>query len=241
MPLRKKLTWTLAVVVVALLVAWPFRKDQPSSSEAADKVADELDWRGQGADLVLDIGGSQNTLPDHAVDDRPAAIQFSASSKDLSSTVKVKAPALRQTVPPPSLAQAFEPGSVTTSPATVGSPATVNSAVTATENTSSNLVDQYTFLSAPQQNGDKENHDRQPPARMANLPKSGTVEPAADAHPEPSSPTRRHRISDGDSLPELAQKYLGDRNRHLEIYQLNRDLLSTPNALPIGIEIQIPN
>jgi len=56
------------------------------------------------------------------------------------------------------------------------------------------------------------------------------------------SPDRhlRHKIVDGDTLDSLAEKYLGSANRGTEIYELNRDLLSTPDVLPIGVELKIP-
>ena len=52
--------------------------------------------------------------------------------------------------------------------------------------------------------------------------------------------TRTHRIVNGDSLPALAQRYLGNEDRAGEIFEANRDLLSSPDALPIGIELRIP-
>jgi len=50
----------------------------------------------------------------------------------------------------------------------------------------------------------------------------------------------RHRLRDGDSLSELARRYLGDAQRQLDIYHLNRDLLPSPDLLPVGVEIRIP-
>lgn len=50
----------------------------------------------------------------------------------------------------------------------------------------------------------------------------------------------RHRIIDGDSLPDLADQYLGDRQLYLELYEYNRDILDSPDLLPIGQEIRIP-
>ena len=50
-----------------------------------------------------------------------------------------------------------------------------------------------------------------------------------------------HVVVDGDTLEQLAVKYLGDRKRFMEIYQLNRDLLPSPNVLPIGAELRLPS
>jgi nucleoid-associated protein YgaU len=52
--------------------------------------------------------------------------------------------------------------------------------------------------------------------------------------------TREHRIADGDTLIKLAQKYLGRPDRYLEIYDRNRDVLTNPDLLPIGVILKIP-
>ena len=47
-------------------------------------------------------------------------------------------------------------------------------------------------------------------------------------------------IVDGDSLERLAGRYLDDSRRAHEIYEANRELLASPDLLPIGVEIVIP-
>jgi nucleoid-associated protein YgaU len=49
-----------------------------------------------------------------------------------------------------------------------------------------------------------------------------------------------HRIVDGDTLEGLAQLYLGSPARAREIFDANRDVLSDPRLLPIGVELKIP-
>jgi len=51
---------------------------------------------------------------------------------------------------------------------------------------------------------------------------------------------RTHTIRDGDTLSYLAQHYLGSGQRHLEIFQANRDVLRHPDLLPIGVKLKIP-
>jgi len=69
-------------------------------------------------------------------------------------------------------------------------------------------------------------------------------EPAQPEKVEPRPGTagksERHRIVDGDTLHKLAQAYLGDRDRYLDIFQANRGVLSDPRLLPIGVELAIP-
>ncbi|HMO86713.1 MAG TPA: LysM peptidoglycan-binding domain-containing protein, partial [Lacipirellulaceae bacterium] len=49
-----------------------------------------------------------------------------------------------------------------------------------------------------------------------------------------------HVVHNGDTLERLAERYLGDRARALEIFDLNRDVLENPHLLPIGAELRLP-
>ncbi len=49
-----------------------------------------------------------------------------------------------------------------------------------------------------------------------------------------------HRVADGDTLESLAERYLGTSARADEILAANRESLSDPKLLPIGIELKIP-
>jgi nucleoid-associated protein YgaU len=51
---------------------------------------------------------------------------------------------------------------------------------------------------------------------------------------------RTHIVIDGDSLERLAGRYLDDPTRGVEIFEANRELLSSPELLPIGAELVIP-
>jgi len=57
----------------------------------------------------------------------------------------------------------------------------------------------------------------------------------------PPRRARTHRVRDGDTLSSLAHDYLGSSKRYLEIYEANRDLLDTPDLLPIGAELRLPS
>ena len=52
---------------------------------------------------------------------------------------------------------------------------------------------------------------------------------------------RTHQIVDGDSLESLARRYLYDPERAMDIYESNRDKLDSPNMLPIGMVLTIPD
>ena len=49
-----------------------------------------------------------------------------------------------------------------------------------------------------------------------------------------------HVVANGDTLERLAQRYLNDPGRALDIFDLNRDQLSNPHLLPIGVELRVP-
>jgi nucleoid-associated protein YgaU len=51
---------------------------------------------------------------------------------------------------------------------------------------------------------------------------------------------RTHAIVDGDSLPKLAERFLGDPQLANQIFDLNRDVLSSSDLLPIGAELKLP-
>ena len=67
---------------------------------------------------------------------------------------------------------------------------------------------------------------------QSNSAGSGPKQVRADLH--------RHRIVDGDTLANLAERYLGSRDRDEEIYEANRQVLEHRELLPVGTEIVIP-
>jgi len=53
-------------------------------------------------------------------------------------------------------------------------------------------------------------------------------------------PRRTHVTVDGDTLPKLAARYLGDEGRGHEIFAANHDVLEHPEVLPLGVRLVIP-
>ncbi|MEE8451615.1 MAG: LysM peptidoglycan-binding domain-containing protein [Thermoguttaceae bacterium] len=58
--------------------------------------------------------------------------------------------------------------------------------------------------------------------------------------PKPVVRELTHTIVDGDTLEQLAERYLGTADRHLEIFEANRSVLASPQLLPIGKQLRIP-
>ncbi len=91
--------------------------------------------------------------------------------------------------------------------------------------TSENISTQATNAAYNAPVGTADNHQVAPPPWPAAEERDGT---------------RTHVIVDGDSLEKLAGRYLDDPQRNREIFELNRELLSAPDLLPIGAELKIP-
>lgn len=92
--------------------------------------------------------------------------------------------------------------------------------------------------------------DRQPSFQKSFNPVGALLEPLESTptdEPIDTEPTGgdyqaslTHRIADGDTLSKLAAQYLGRMDRYLEIYEFNRDVLGSPDLLPIGVVLKIP-
>jgi nucleoid-associated protein YgaU len=66
--------------------------------------------------------------------------------------------------------------------------------------------------------------------------------PLADADQAPAQEDgpRKHRVRDGDTLAGLAERFLGDAKRADELLAANREQITDPELLPIGVELVIP-
>ncbi|MGE3725484.1 MAG: LysM peptidoglycan-binding domain-containing protein [Candidatus Sericytochromatia bacterium] len=57
---------------------------------------------------------------------------------------------------------------------------------------------------------------------------------------EPPSQPSTHTVKRGESLSTIANKYFGNSNLYMELYKANRDILSHPNALHVGMNLKLP-
>lgn len=79
---------------------------------------------------------------------------------------------------------------------------------------------------------------QQPQPQQAYVP---PVQPQPVRSFAPAQPRQRHRLVDGDTLPKLAERYLGRADLDWAIYEANRGVLSDPQLLPLRVEITIPS
>lgn len=65
--------------------------------------------------------------------------------------------------------------------------------------------------------------------------------PAATAPtPDPVNAPRSYTVQSGDTLSTISKRFYGTPSRWIDIYQANRDRLSSENALRVGQSIRIP-
>ncbi|MGQ9604998.1 MAG: LysM peptidoglycan-binding domain-containing protein [Thermogutta sp.] len=65
---------------------------------------------------------------------------------------------------------------------------------------------------------------------------SAAVRDVADRPPSGRTPAA-HRVQDGDTLPSLAERYLGDGSLWPILYEMNRDRIPSPDLLPLGVSL----
>jgi len=86
----------------------------------------------------------------------------------------------------------------------------------------------------------------QPPPSLASefeplqRPSVRLFRPAANSVEAAPEDSRRHVLTDGDTLQDLAERYLGDRQHWRALWDANAAVLSSPDLLPVGQEITIP-
>lgn len=77
-------------------------------------------------------------------------------------------------------------------------------------------------------------HDLSPPADRLNADSDDGSSAERDARPI------THVIADGDTLARLAERYFGSDCQQRILFELNRDILTSPDILPIGKSLKIP-
>jgi nucleoid-associated protein YgaU len=90
-----------------------------------------------------------------------------------------------------------------------------------------------------------------PPANGVNPPAADPAAPAGgqrrltSVHPtsqvKAAAGSRRHTVTEGDTLYGLAEHYYGDGEHFLDIYQANRDVLKRPDRLDVGTVLVVPD
>jgi LysM repeat protein len=77
------------------------------------------------------------------------------------------------------------------------------------------------------------------PAVVKVLPVSIAPTTAGAAEP-PGSHWRMHQVQEGETLSSLARRYLGAADRYPELFAANRDVLQSPDRVPVGVTLKVP-
>ncbi len=78
-----------------------------------------------------------------------------------------------------------------------------------------------------------------PVAAIPSEPLTDPVEPQSDAFVPPAE-FEEYTVKYGDTLSGIAQRFLGSQSRYQEIYEANRDRMSSPDRLDVGKPLRIP-
>ena len=62
----------------------------------------------------------------------------------------------------------------------------------------------------------------------------------AETQPDPDSVPRSYTVQSGDTLSTISSRFYGTPSRWIDIYQANRDRISSENTLRVGQKIRIP-
>jgi hypothetical protein len=70
-----------------------------------------------------------------------------------------------------------------------------------------------------------------------------SVEPRRESAPAPAiaAEFKYHVVRAGETLQSIARLYYGRPEHYLELYRANREVLSSPLALPVGARLKVPN
>ncbi len=74
--------------------------------------------------------------------------------------------------------------------------------------------------------------------KSVSLPKFSTV--GDDDNVEMPTGGRTYIVQPGDTLGKISLKYYGTTRRYMDIYNANRDILSSPSSIAVGQELRIP-
>ncbi len=78
------------------------------------------------------------------------------------------------------------------------------------------------------------------PIPTRNISVEAPVEDLAPSDALSHTSYKKYTVKRGDTLSKIAQRSLGSRKRANEIYAMNKDIMSSPNLLKVGMKLKIP-
>jgi len=205
----KRVTWAAIAFVAALVCALPFMR----ASKTPPPTAPAL---GIGSGRFVSNGGVTNFTPLQAPSEsyESPAVGLDQHSTGIGAQPAASEPDIRSPQPsPPSEQTGALP------PAT---PRAYESLLSPPSTASSSLMDDRPY--------------RQP---LSSTWPQTLDEPPVSRDDRPTKQILRHRIVDGDTLERLAFEYYGDSARADEILAANREVITDPELLRLGVELEI--
>lgn len=77
-------------------------------------------------------------------------------------------------------------------------------------------------------------------APVQSVSSSNTLSPISESSSDPNSVPRTYTVQSGDTLSAISKRFYGTSSRYIDIFQANRDRLSSEGALRVGQVIRIP-
>ena len=72
------------------------------------------------------------------------------------------------------------------------------------------------------------------------VPMAEVVKPPPKTESTDRSECQEYTVKFGDTLSEISERFLGSQNRYREIYEMNKDRMSSPDRLRVGRAIRVP-
>jgi LysM repeat protein len=68
------------------------------------------------------------------------------------------------------------------------------------------------------------------------------VDPSLAPPPQQAAPeAKTYTVQPGDTLSKIAKQFLGNANAYMKIFEANKDKLSDPNKIQVGLVLRIPS
>lgn len=244
-----KLGLALGMLVVGFAVAFCFPR-QPERADFLDE---------QAADLIVEQ--ELEFLPIRAY--QPAASTQTAGPSRTSSPDRAELTeaipethiaAIPKSPPPPPLAPLTTPERVD---ASVEKKADARESVKATATIAQSTAPRETVVA----DNPPRAAEASPDAPLASQPATAPVEQSGVVPKPETSPTEQpklaageaghpapntqqpetYQVQPGDTLSGIAARYLGDASKYQELFEANRDKLSSPHKLPLGVVLTLPS
>lgn len=75
---------------------------------------------------------------------------------------------------------------------------------------------------------------------VADITVDPSAQPTASQSGSQPSAGRTYTVQSGDTLSKISQRFYGNANEYMKIFEANRDVLSDPNKISAGQMLKIP-